>query len=63
MSKGVAKSGQSCGSKLRIGDNDRDLFKRRFYMVVGIMWRAHSSQPGVTSRTFERCGIASGGAI
>jgi len=57
----VAKSGESCGSKLEMENKDRDLFKRRFYMSVSIMWRAHSGQPGVTSGTFERCGIASGG--
>ena len=57
----MAKSGQLCGSKLRMEDKDRDLFERRFYMNVVIMWRAHSGQPGVTSGTFERCGIASGG--
>ena len=50
-------------SKSIIADRDRDLFKRRFYMNVGIMWRAHSGQPGVRSGTFERCGIASGGGF
>jgi len=63
MGKDVAKSGQLCGSKSRMEDKDRDLFKRRFYMNVGIMWRAHSGQPGVTSGTFERCGIMSGGGF
>jgi hypothetical protein len=63
MGKDVAKSGQSCGSKSRMDDTDRDLFKKRFYMNVGIMWRARSGQPGVTSRTFEQCGITSGGGF
>ena len=48
-------------SKSTMEDRDRDLFKGRFYMIAGIMWRAHSGQPGVTPGTFERCGIASGG--
>ncbi|MGB3459412.1 MAG: hypothetical protein WBB08_08990 [Halobacteriota archaeon] len=61
MCNDVAKSGQLGGSKLKMGDEDKDLFKRRFYMNVALMWRAHSGQPGVTSGTFERCGIASGG--
>ena len=61
MSKDVDESGLLCGSKSRMDDTDRDLFKRRFYTNVSIMWRAHSGQPGVTSGTFERCGIASGG--
>ena len=50
-------------SKSGIEDKDKDLFKGRFYMNVVIMWRAHSGQPGVTSGTFERCGIASGGGF
>jgi hypothetical protein len=63
MSKDVAKSGQLCGSKLKMTDQGRDLFKRRFYMNVGIMWRAHSGQPGVISGTFKQCGITSGGGF
>ena len=63
MSNDVAKSVQSCGSKLRMDDKDRELFKRRFYMNVGIMLRAHSGQPGVTYGTSERCGITSGGGF
>ena len=63
MCKGMAKLGQLGGSKLRMDDKDRDLFKRRFYMSVSIMWRARSGQPGVTSGTFERCGITSGGGF
>jgi len=50
-------------SKSGIEDKGRDLFKGRFYMNVGIMWRAHSGQPGITSGTFERCGITSGGGF
>lgn len=61
MCKGVAKSGQSHRSKLKIGDNGRDISKRGLSLVVVIMWRAHSGQPGVTSRTFEQCYITSGG--
>jgi hypothetical protein len=61
MGKDVAKSGQLGGSKLKMDDKDRDFFKRRFYMNVGLMCQAHSGQPGITSGTFERCGIASGG--
>jgi hypothetical protein len=63
MCNDVAKSGQLCGFKLKVDDKDRDLFKRRFYMNVSIMCRAHSGQPGVTSGTFERCGITSGGGF
>ena len=63
MCKDVAKSGQLCGSKLKMEDKDRDLFKRRFYMNVSIMWRVHSGQPGVISGTFEQRGITSGGAF
>ena len=59
----MAKSGQLCGSKLKMEDRGRDLLKGRFYMNVGIVWRAHSGQPGVTSGTFERCGITSGGGF
>jgi hypothetical protein len=40
MSKEVDKSGQSCGTKLRIEDGGTDLFKRCFYMNVAIMCRA-----------------------
>jgi len=50
-------------SKSTMEDRGRDLFKGRFYMNVGIMWRAHSGQPGVTPGTFERRGIASGGGF
>ena len=63
MCKGVDKSGQSCGSKLEMADQGRDLFKWRFYMDVSIMWRAHSGQPGVTSGTFEQRGITSEGGF
>ena len=63
MGKDVAKSGQLGGSKLEMGNKDRDLFKRRFYMNVSIMWQAHRGQPGVTLGTFERCGITSGGGF
>ncbi|MEA2051966.1 MAG: hypothetical protein U9O90_03970 [Euryarchaeota archaeon] len=63
MCKGVAKSGQSCGSKLKMDDKNRDIFKRHFYMDVGIMCQARSGQPGVTSATFEQRGIASGGGF
>jgi hypothetical protein len=61
MCKGVAKSGQSCGSKLKIGDNCRDLSKRGLSLVVVNMSQARSVHPGVTSRTFEQCCITSGG--
>ncbi|NOR79101.1 MAG: hypothetical protein GQ523_12000 [Methanophagales archaeon] len=57
------KFSESERSKSIIADRDRDLFKGRFYMDVGIMWRAHSGQPGITSGTFERCGITSGGGF
>ena len=63
MCKAVAKSGQSGGFKLITEGRDRDLFKGRFYMNVGIMCQAHSGQPGVTSGTSERCGITSGGGF
>ena len=63
MGKDVAKSGQLGGSKLRMDDRDRDLFERRFYMDVGIMWRAHSGQPGITSGTFEQRSIMRGGGF
>ena len=59
----MAKSGQLCGSKLKMDDKDRDLFKMRFYMNVAIMWRARSVYPGVISGTFEREGITSGGGF
>jgi hypothetical protein len=36
MSKAVAKSGQLDGSKLKMEDKDKDLFKRRFYMIFMI---------------------------
>jgi hypothetical protein len=63
MCKGVDKSGQSCGSKLKMENKDRGLFKRRFYMGIGIMCWAHSGQPGVISGTFERCGITRRGGF
>jgi len=63
MGKDVAKSGQLGGSKSRREDRDGDLFKRRFYMNVGIMWQAHSGQPSVASGTSERCGITSEGGF
>ena len=59
----MAKSGQACGSKLEMAGRCGDLFKRRFYMNVGIMWRAHSGQLGVRSGTFERCGITRRGGF
>jgi hypothetical protein len=61
MCKAVAKSGQLGGYKLEMEDQDRDLFKRRIYMNIVIMWRAHRGQPGVTSGTSEQRGITSGG--
>jgi hypothetical protein len=61
MSKDVAKSGQLGGYKLRIGDKDRDLFKRGLSLVVVIMCRVPCGHPGVTSRTFDQCCITSGG--
>ena len=61
--EGGDKLSASERSKSGIEDRGRDLFKGRFYMNVGIMWRAHSGQPGVTSGTFERCGITSGGGF
>ena len=48
-------------SKSRIEDKGRDLFKRRFSMIVGIMCRAPYVQPGVISGTFEQRGITRGG--
>jgi hypothetical protein len=63
MSKDVAKSGQLGGSKSRMNDKDGDLFERRFYMNVVIMWRARSGQPGVTSGTFEQRSIARRGGF
>ena len=57
------KSGQLCGSKLKMAGRCGDLFKWRFYMNVSIMWRAHSGQPGVTSGTFEQRGITRGGGF
>ena len=57
----MAKSGRLCESKSITGYGNIDLFERRFYMNVAIMWRARSGQPGVTSGTFERCGITNGG--
>ena len=63
MCKGVAKSGQLCGSKSITGGSGRYLFKRRFYVNVPIMCQAHSGQPGVISGTFERRGITRGGSF
>ena len=63
MGKDVAKLGQLCGFKLKMDDKDGDLFKRRFYMNVSIMWRAHSVYPGVTLGTFEQRGIMRGGGF
>ena len=63
MCKDVAKLGQLCGFKSITGYENRDLFKRRFYMNVGIVWRARSGQPGVTPGTSELCGIASEGGF
>ena len=57
------KMSRSGRSKSIIADRDRDLFERRFYMNVSIMWRAHSGQPGVRSGTFEQRGITSGGGF
>jgi len=59
----VAKSGQLGGSKLEMAGRCGDLFKRRFYMSIGIMWRAHSGQPKVTSGIFEQRSILSGGGF
>ena len=59
----MAKLGQLGEFKLKMEDKCRDLFERRFYMNVSIMWRAHSGQPGVTSGTSERCGIRSRGGF
>ena len=59
--KGGDKLSASERSKSTMEDRDRDLFKGRFYMIAGIMWRAHSGQPGITSGTFEQCCITSGG--
>ena len=63
MCKDVAKSGLLCGSKSITGGSGGDLFERHFYVNAGIMWRAHSGQPGVTSGTSERCGITSEGGF
>ena len=63
MSKSVAKLGQLGGSKLEMAGGCGDFFKRRFYMNVSFMWRAHSGQPGVTSGTFKQCCLASGGGF
>lgn len=57
----MAKSGQLCGFKLEMAGRCGDLFKRRFYMNVGLMCQARSGQPGVASGTFEREGITNGG--
>jgi N-acetylglucosamine-6-phosphate deacetylase len=59
----VAKSGQLCGSKLRIEDGGTDPFKRRFYMNVAIMCRVRSVYPKVTLGIFEECGIMRGGGF
>jgi len=59
----VAKSGQLGGFKLEMAGRCVDLFKRRFYMNVSIMWRARSAYPGVTSGTFEQRGITSEGGF
>jgi hypothetical protein len=61
MSKGVDKSGQSCGSKSITGYKNKDLFKRGLSLVVVIMPQARSVHLGVTSRTFGQCCITSGG--
>ena len=61
MGKDVDKSEQLCGSKLEMAGGCGDLFKRHFCMFVGIMCQVPCIQPDVTSGTFERCGIASGG--
>jgi len=61
MCTGMAKSGQSGGSKSRIGDNCRDLSKRGLSLVVVNMPQARSVHPGVTSRTFDQCCITTGG--
>jgi hypothetical protein len=63
MSKEVDKSGQSCGTKLRIDDGGTDLFKRCIYMNVAIMCRARSVYPKVTLGIFEECGIMRGGGF
>ena len=61
--EGGDKLNESERSKSTMGDRGRDLFKRRIYMNVEIMWRAHSGQPGITSGTFEQCCITSGGGF
>ena len=61
--EGGDKLSASERSKSGIEDRGRDLFKGRFYMNVGIMWRAHSGQPGITSGTFEQCCITRGGGF
>jgi hypothetical protein len=63
MSKGVAKSGQSGGSKFEMEDGGADLFKRRFYMNVAIMCRVRSVYPKVTLGIFEECSIMRGGGF
>ena len=61
--KGGDKLSASERSKSAMEDRGRDLFKGRFYMIAGIMWRAHSGQPGITSGTFEQCCITRGGGF
>jgi hypothetical protein len=60
MSKDVDKLWQVCGSKLKVGGKRGDLFKRRFYMIVGIMCLAHKGYPKVTLGIFEERSITSG---
>ena len=57
----MAKLGQLGEFKLKMEDKCRDLFERRFYTNVAIMWRAHSGQPKVTSGILEERGITSEG--
>ena len=61
MCKVVAKSGQSWGSKLKIGDKSRDISKKGLSLVVVIMCRVPCGHPGVTSRIFDQRCITSGG--
>jgi hypothetical protein len=61
--EGGDKLSESERSKSIIADKGRDLFKRRFYMNVGIMWRVRSGQPKVTSGILEERSITSGGGF
>ena len=63
MGKHVDKSGQLCGSKLKMAGRCGDLFKRRFYMIVAVMCRVRSVYPKVTLGIFEECSIMRGGGF